>query len=67
MAFQKKYTNQKRWRCHDLRHSFAHNYQKKGGQMYALQTILGHKSIKMTVDYYGAIAACDVEMVSPYE
>ena len=35
--------------------------------MYALQALLGHKSIKMTVDYYGAIAATDVEMVNPYE
>ena len=67
IKFQKTYSGQKQWRCHDLRHSFAHNYLKKKGDMYALKAILGHKSIKMTVDLYGDIAASDVEMVNPYD
>ena len=45
IKFQKVNADQKRWRCHDLRHGFSHNYLKKGGEMYALQAILGHKSI----------------------
>ncbi|MBF0365095.1 MAG: tyrosine-type recombinase/integrase [Oligoflexia bacterium] len=67
VAFQKKHPMQKRWRCHDLRHSFAHNFLKKKGEMYALQAILGHSSIKMTIDLYGQMKACDVEMINPYE
>lgn len=35
--------------------------------MYALQAILGHRSITMTINYYGQIAACDVEVINPYE
>lgn len=45
IKFQKTYPDQKRWRCHDLR----------------------HKSIKMTVDLYGQVKACDVEIVNPYD
>ena len=67
IKFQKVNPDQKCWRCHDLRHSFSHNYLKRGGSMYALQTILGHKKISMTIDLYGQLQACDVEMVSPYE
>jgi len=35
--------------------------------MYQLQAILGHKSIDVTVDTYGQIAAQDVENACPYE
>ena len=66
ISYQKKFEVEKKWTPHDLRHSFAHNYLKKGGQMYALQALLGHKSITMTVNYYGQLQASDVEMVSPY-
>jgi integrase len=55
------------WRCHDLRHSFAYNYLIRGGEMYALKAILGHKSIQLTVDLYGHYRACDVSMTDPYE
>jgi site-specific recombinase XerD len=67
IKFQKTYPDQKRWRCHDLRHGFAHNYLKREGSMYALQAILGHRSIKQTIDLYGQLQASDVEMVSPYD
>jgi integrase len=66
-TLQKKYPSMKKWRCHDLRHSFAYNYFKKGGEVYALKAILGHKSIQLTVDLYGNFKACDVDMVDPYE
>ena len=63
---QRKHSNQKRWRCHSLRHSFAHNFLKRGGPMYQLQAILGHKSIQMTIDLYGNFDISDVEHPSPY-
>lgn len=65
-SFLKLFPDQKEWRFHDLRHSFAYNFLKNGGEMYQLKAILGHKSIKMTVDYYGSFKAVDVENVSPY-
>jgi len=62
-----KFSYNKKWTYHAFRHSFAYNYLKRGGQMYELQAILGHKSIQMTVDLYGQLQACDIEKVSPYE
>ncbi len=55
------------WAFHDLRHSFAYNYLKKGGDMYALQAILGHRQIKLTVDLYGQLKARDVANPSPFD
>ena len=66
IKFQKLTNSKKLWRPHDMRHSFAHNYLKRGGKMYALQAILGHKRIDQTIDQYGQLQASDVEMVSPY-
>ena len=43
----------KPWRVHDLRHSFAHNYLKSGGEMYEPKANLGHKSIQMTMVLHG--------------
>ena len=57
----------KDWGSHSLRHSFAYNFLKKGGNMYQLQAILGHRSIDVTVDLYGQLQAQDVENPSPYE
>ena len=57
----------KKFRCHDLRHSFAYNYLKNGGSMYQLQAILGHKQIGLTIDLYGGLKAADITKVSPYE
>ncbi len=65
--FKKHFPNGKNWGPHSLRHSFAFNYLKQGGQMYQLQAILGHKSIDVTVDTYGQIGAQDIENVCPYE
>lgn len=58
---------EKDWSCHALRHSFAYNFLKKGGQMYQLQAILGHRSIDVTVDLYGQLQAQDIACPSPYE
>jgi site-specific recombinase XerD len=63
---QKKYPDMKKFRCHDLRHSFAYNYLLKGGNMYSLQQILGHKQIGLTVDLNGGLRARDLKEVSPY-
>lgn len=56
----------KNWTYHSLRHSFAYNFLKKGGNMYQLQAILGHKTIGMTIDLYGQIGAQDIANPSPY-
>jgi integrase len=38
-------------RFHDLRHTFASNFMMCGGNIYDLQRILGHSTIKMTERY----------------
>ena len=65
--FRKLFPIGKPWGPHSLRHSFAYNFLKRGGNMYQLQAILGHKSIDVTVDTYGQIGAQDVENANPYE
>jgi integrase len=66
-TFRRDYPIGKQWTYHSLRHSFAYNYLKKGGNMYQLQAILGHKKISMTIDTYGKILASDDENPSPYD
>ena len=36
---------------HDLRHSYASNFMMGGGDIFALQILLGHKAITMTQRY----------------
>ncbi len=38
-------------RFHDLRHTFASHWVMRGGDLFKLQRILGHKSIAMTMRY----------------
>jgi integrase len=38
-------------RFHDLRHTFASQWVLKGGDLFKLQKILGHKSVQMTMRY----------------
>ncbi len=38
-------------RCHDLRHAFASRFLQATGNIPALQAILGHRSIQMTMRY----------------
>jgi integrase/recombinase XerD len=40
-----------RYRCHDLRHRFASVFLQATGDLAALQAVLGHKSIEMTMRY----------------
>ncbi len=39
------------FRCHDLRHAFASRFLQATGNIPALQAILGHRSIHMTMRY----------------
>ena len=39
------------FRCHDLRHHFASEFAQRTGDIAALQAILGHKTISMTMRY----------------
>lgn len=66
-CFREDHPTDKVWGYHALRHSFAYNYLKKGGEMYQLQAILGHYNITSTVNTYGRIKASDVENPSPYD
>jgi integrase/recombinase XerD len=52
-------------RCswHTLRHSFAVNYLRKGGNLYYLQRILGHSSIKTTETYLKSLGIEDLQKV----
>ncbi len=36
---------------HDLRHTFASTWMMKGGDLFRLQKILGHKTVQMTLRY----------------
>jgi site-specific recombinase XerD len=36
---------------HDLRHTFASHWMLKGGDIYRLQKILGHRSVTTTERY----------------
>ena len=65
--FKIKSNFEKDWHIHDLRHSFAYNFLLKGGEMYQLQAILGHKSIQMTVDLYGNLKSHHITNPSPYD
>ncbi len=65
--FKMHFPQEKNWGCHCLRHSFAFNYLKAGGEMYQLQAILGHKNIGVTVDLYGQIGAQDVDAPNIYD
>jgi len=57
----------KHWTNHGLRHSFATNYLKQGGDMEQLQKKLGHSSLEMTVDLYGKMEAEDIPDPSPFD
>jgi len=47
--------------CHLFRHSFAREWKKRGGSIETLSKILGHTSIKTTLDEYGTEDLQDVQ------
>jgi integrase len=65
--YKAHFPNGKDWTYHAFRHSFAHNFLIKGGNMYELQAILGHKNIRITIDLYGQIQSKEIKNFSPYE
>lgn len=46
---------------HLLRHSFARNWKRAGGSLESLQKILGHSSLKTTLDIYGTESQTETE------
>lgn len=46
---------------HLLRHSFARAWKAAGGSLESLQKILGHSSLKTTLDFYGTESQLDTE------
>lgn len=49
-----------RCRVHDLRHTFAKNFLRGGGNPKKLQVIMGHASIKTTLDLYGDMDSAEL-------
>jgi len=47
--------------CHLFRHSFAREWKKRGGSIESLSKILGHTSVKTTLDVYGTETLQDVQ------
>ncbi len=47
--------------CHLFRHSFAREWKKQGGSLESLSKILGHTSVKTTLDEYGTEDLEDVK------
>ena len=52
-----------RFSAHTLRHSFAVNYLRSGGNLYYLQRILGHSAIGTTQRYLQSLGATDLRAV----
>jgi integrase/recombinase XerD len=47
--------------CHLFRHSFAREWKKRRGSIESLSKILGHASVKTTLDVYGTEGLGDVQ------
>lgn len=60
---QEKRLDFRRFRLHDLRHRYAVDYLKTGGNIYDLQRILGHSSI-ITTELYLAFLTVDEQQVA---
>jgi integrase/recombinase XerD len=53
----------RRFRVHDLRHAFAVNWLKAGGDIYRLSRHLGHSSVKTTEIYLGYLSVEEQDRV----
>lgn len=51
LAWRQKRAAPGRFRFHDLRHWYAVDYLRRGGNIYALSQVLGHTSVKTTEGY----------------
>ena len=45
---------------HLIRHTFAREWKKNGGDLESLSKILGHSSVAMTIDLYGTKSVEDL-------
>jgi site-specific recombinase XerD len=64
--FKRHYGITDLWMYFDLRHSFAHNFQTKGGDLKSLKEILGVRSTQTLETVYKRPVA-RVGVTSPYE
>ena len=48
---------------HTLRHTFAVNYLRAGGNVFYLQRILGHSTLEMTNRYVRSLGISDLQAV----
>lgn len=46
---------------HDLRHTFATNYLRAGGDIYQLSKILGHATVEITAEQYAHLVPGDLQ------
>jgi integrase/recombinase XerD len=53
----------RRFRVHDLRHRFAINWLKNGGDIYRLSRHLGHKSVKTTEIYLDYLTDDEIDTI----
>lgn len=67
MDFKRHYEIRGKWAYFDLRHSFARNVLARGGDLKALKTILGIRSLQTVEVVYGKHIARQLEISSPFE
>lgn len=65
--FKKHFGIKEKWMYWDLRHSFAHNFLIRGGDLKQLKAILGLRSIQTAGTVYGLNVPKKLEISSPFE